>query len=438
MTEASPVVLCQLREAFDGDHALALLTRAVATPSVTGQEAAFAALLKDELASIGAEDITSKDFEPGRPNVWARRRGQDGGDTLLLIGHTDTVHVRGWRERWADTEREDPFCGALVDGRIWGRGASDLKAGLCSTLEAVRTIDRAGLPLDPTVLFAFVGDEESGEPGSGVSAGARAFAGLIANGAVPKPDMAIYVEPTMLDVYVAHMGFILCDITVVGKSAYFGVPELGVDALKAGHPALAALWRYSGELAAAGSHPLVGSGFVLPTGVQAGGYIAVPGECSISLIAKVPPGVSLDGVRDGLEAAVRSAVMDARVQIRFSYPTHRDHLIGGQPFESPPDSARLDKLLAAVRAVRPDRGKVDAAPYWSELPIFAALGIPGVYFAPGDIRICHTAEENVSLNDYFDGILALAVFLAGPIGLDRTERMPRSSGQVPTDGLSAP
>jgi acetylornithine deacetylase len=438
MTERSPTLLSQLREAFDAGHALALLRRAIATPSVTGQEAAFAALLKDELASIGAEGVTSSEFEPHRPNVWGRRGGRRGGDTLLLIGHTDTVHVRGWRERWAGTEREDPFGGALVDARAWGRGASDLKAGLCASLEAVRTLDRAGLPLDPTVLFAFVGDEESGEPGSGVSAGARAFARLIEEGSVPRPDMAIYVEPTMLDVYVAHMGFILCDVTVVGKSAYFGVPELGVDALKAAHPALAALWRYSDELAAAGSHPLVGSGFVLPTGVQAGGYIAVPGECSISLIVKVPPGIALDRVRDGLEAAVRSAVTDDRVQIRFSYPTRRDHAIGGQPFESAPDSARLQAFVAAVRAVRPDRGRIEAAPYWSELPIFAALGIPGVYFAPGDIRICHTAEENVSLEDYFDGILALAVFLAGPSGLDRKKEMARSSERAPARGVAAP
>ena len=174
----------------------------------------------------------------------------------------------------------------LADGAVWGRGASDLKAGLCTILEAVRTLDRAGIPLDPTLLFAFVGDEESGEPGSGVSGGARAFSALIASGEVPKPDMAIYVEPTMLDVYVAHMGFFLCDIRVIGKSAYFGVPELGVDALKSAHPVLAALWRYSDELSAGERHPLVGAGFVLPTGIQGGGYIAVPGECTISLIAK--------------------------------------------------------------------------------------------------------------------------------------------------------
>ena len=292
-------------------------------------------------------------------------QGRSAADTLLLIGHTDTVHTRGWKERWAGTERESPFSGAVADGAVWGRGASDLKAGICMTLEAVRTLDRAGIEVDPTLLFAFVGDEESGEPGSGVSAGARAFSALIASGAVPRPDMAIYVEPTMLDVYVAHMGFFLCDIRVTGKSAYFGVPELGVDALRGAHAVLEALWRYSAELSAGEKHALVGSGFVLPTGIQGGGYIAVPGECTISMIAKIPPGVRLDDVRAGLETAARAASMDSRIELQFSYPAPRDHAIGGQPFESRLDEARLGRLVSAVRAVRPERGNIEAAPYWS-------------------------------------------------------------------------
>jgi acetylornithine deacetylase len=218
----------------------------------------------------------------------------------------------------------------------------------------------------------------------------------------------------MLDVYAAHMGFFICDIKVIGKSAYFGTPELGVDALKAAHAVLAALWRYSDELSAGPKHPRVGSGFVLPTGILGGGYIAVPGECTMSLIAKIPPGVELDRVRDGVEAAARSAVMDSRIRLEFAYSASRDQPLGGTPFESALDEPHLSRLISAVRAVRPDRGKIEAAPYWSELPIFAALGIPGVYFAPGDIRICHTAEENVSLEDYYDGILALALFFTGP------------------------
>ena len=408
----SSTIIARIREAFDAGHALGLLQKAISIPSVTGDEAKFAGWLKGELAALGI-DASSAEFAEGRPNVWGLRQGRTGADTLLLIGHTDTVHIRGWKERWAASERESPFSGAVAEGAVWGRGASDLKAGLCMTLEAVRTLDRAGIEVDPTLLFAFVGDEESGEPGSGVSAGARAFSALIAIGAVPRPDMAIYVEPTMLDVYVAHMGFFLCDIRVIGKSAYFGVPELGVDALKGAHAVLEALWRYSAELSAGRKHALVGPGFVLPTGIQGGGYIAVPGECTISMIAKVPPGVRLDDVRAGLEATVRAASVDPRLELQFSYPAPRDHAIGGQPFESRLDEARLRRLISAVRGVRPERGNVEAAPYWSELPILSALGVPGVYFAPGDIRICHTTEENVRLEDYYDSIVALAAFLSG-------------------------
>jgi acetylornithine deacetylase len=408
----SSTIIARIREAFDAGHALGLLQKAISIPSVTGDEANFAGWLKGELEGLGIE-TSSAEFAEGRPNVWGLRQGRSGADTLLLIGHTDTVHTRGWKERWAGTDRESPFSGAVADGAVWGRGASDLKAGLCMMLEAVRTLDRAGIEVDPTLLFAFVGDEESGEPGNGVSAGARAFSALITNGAVPRPDMAIYVEPTMLDIYVAHMGFFLCDIRVMGKSAYFGVPELGVDALRGAHAVLDALWRYSVELSASEKHALVGSGFVLPTGIQGGGYIAVPGECTISMIAKIPPGACLDDARAGLEAAAKVASMDNRIELQFFYPTARDHAIGGQPFESHLDEARLGRLISAVRAVRPERGNMEAAPYWSELPILSALGVPGVYFAPGDIRICHTTEENVSLEDYYDGIVALAAFLSG-------------------------
>jgi len=408
----SSTTIARIREAFDAGHALGLLQKAISIPSVTGDEANFAGWLKGELAGLGVE-ASSAEFAEGRPNVWGVRPGRSDADTLLLIGHTDTVHTRGWKERWAGSERESPFSGAVADGAVWGRGASDLKAGLCMALEAVRTLDRAGIEVDPTLLFAFVGDEESGETDSGVSAGARAFSALIASGAVPRPDMAIYVEPTMLDVYVAHMGFFLCEIRVLGKSTYFGVPELGVDALKGAHAVLEALWRYSADLSASANHALVGSGFVLPTGIQGGGYIAVPGECTISLIAKIPPGVRLDDVRVGLETAARAASIDSRIELQFFYPAPRDHSIGGHPFESRLDESRLRRLISAVRAVRPERGNVEAAPYWSELPILSALGVPGVYFAPGDIRICHTTEENVSLEDYYDSIVALAAFLSG-------------------------
>ena len=412
MNTIEPLIIDSIKAALDQDGAIALLRRAIRCPSVTPNEAAFAALLAEELNALDATGVTIRDFEPGRPNVWGVRRGHSDAPHLLVMGHTDTVHVRDWGTRWTGTEREDPFSAVLADGAIWGRGASDLKAGICAALSAVRTLDRAGISLDPTVTFAFVGDEESGEPGSGISAGVRAFTELLRTGEIERPDFAIYVEPTMLDIYPAHMGFFIGDVKVTGRSAYFGVPERGVDALQATHGILAAIWRYSEQFKAKPSHPLVGHGFVLVTSITGGGSIAVPGECSFSYICKVPPGQDLAAIQSEIEATVVGAVGHPEIAVEFSYPSRRDHAIGGTPFESDSGIEPVQRLISAVRAVRPNRGRIEAAPYWSELPFLSALGIPGVYFAPGDISICHTPGEHVNLQDYLDGIVSLAIFLA--------------------------
>lgn len=406
-------LISRLRSALDADAAIGLLRRAVGTPSITGTEAAFARLLADELEALGAGEIALTDFAPGRPNARGLLRGAGEGPCLLLAGHTDTVHVRGWAERWAGTEREDPFGGAIVDGAIWGRGTGDLKAGICTTLSAVRLLAAAGIVPATDIQFAFIGDEESGEPDTGVSAGIKAFVAEIETGVVPRPDFAIYVEPTRLYIYPAQMGFLICDITVTGRSAYFGVPELGIDALKAAHKVLSAIWAHSAELEARAPHDLVGRPFALVTGLEGGGYIAVPGECRISLILKLLPGESLDHAVAGLEAAVRGADLADGIAVSFAYPAGRDHRYGGTPSEISPQLPAVALLKRAVEAVRPDRGLVEGAPYWSEAPfLINRLGIPAVYCAPGDISNCHTLEEHVVVQEYLDGIVAFAAFLA--------------------------
>ena len=407
------LLITRLRETLDAEGAVDLLRRAIGAPSVTGSEAAFARLLAEELTALGATSVTLTEFAPGRPNVRGVLRGATAGLRVLLTGHTDTVHVRGWSEKWAGTQRESPFGAALVDGAIWGRGAGDLKAGICTSLAAARLHRDAGLPLAGEILFAFVGDEESGEAGSGVSAGVRALVADIVAGAAPRPDIAIYVEPTQLNIYAAQMGFLICDITVSGRSAYFGVPELGVDALKASHAILSALFAHSARLEARASHPLVGHPFLLVTTVSGGGYIAVPGQCRISLILKLLPGESLDDAVGELEETVRAAPVDPAIALAFDYPAGRDHRFGGTPTEMSPDLPFVRLLTEAVRAVRPDRGKIEGAPYWSEAPFLVQkLGVPTVYCAPGDIRNCHTLEEHVEVREYLDGIVAFAAFLA--------------------------
>jgi acetylornithine deacetylase len=398
--------------AIDRERAIDTLRQAIGRASVTGGEANFVSLLAELLPEVGVAPVTVRDFAEGRPNIWGVRKGAGGGRSLMLVGHTDVVHARGWRERWVGTEREDPFGAALVDGEIWGRGAADLKAGIASVIEALRAIDATGIELAGDVVVAFVGDEESGEPGSGVSAGMKTMVAAMDAGELPRPDFAVYVEPTTLDVYAAQMGFFIADIVAEGRTAYFGTPELGSDALKATHAILAALWEHSADLAARGEHPMIGRSFLVVTTIAGGGLIAVPEQCRVSLIRKLRPGEDPDVARAELEAVVRGAVTDSDIRLAFTYPAGRDYAVGGMAAEVDPAGEAVSLLAEVARSVRPDRGRIAGAPFWSEASFLVARGIPTVYFAPGDIRICHSLEERVAVGEYLDGIAILAEFIA--------------------------
>ncbi|WP_454856293.1 M20 family metallopeptidase [Rhizobium binxianense] len=408
----------RLAAALDREDALSLLQGAIAHESITGNEANFVSMLKEEMQARRIGNIGLADFLPGRPNIWGERRGEGGGKRLLFIGHTDTVHVDGWSEHWVGTEREDPFGGAVVDGQIWGRGSGDLKAGICSSLAALTLLDRAGIRLKGDVAFAFVGDEESGQPGTGVSAGIKAYTALIEAGQVSRPDFAVYVEPTQLTVYTAQIGFFIADIRIRGRSAYFGVPELGKDALKASHAVMSALWKHSDEVSARAEHDLVGRGFLLITGLSGGGFIAVPEECKLSLIRKLLPGESLDEAAHAMERVIRGAVEDPEIRIEITYPAGRDHAVGGSAAEIDKALPEVALLTRSVSEAMAGRGGIEGAPFWSEQPFFVnRLGVPAVYCAPGDIRNCHTFEEHVDVGEYFAGIVAFATFMARYCGV---------------------
>ena len=406
-------LLSRLNAALDSEAATALLIAAIGHESVTGNEARFAGFLEAELRRRHATGIANEDFLPGRPNVWGERRGAGGGPRLLLAGHTDTVHVQGWREKWAGTERESPFAGAIVDGEIWGRGSGDMKAGICAGLAALDLLDRAGIRLAGDVAFAFVGDEESGEPGTGVSAGIKDYTARVLGGEIVRPDFAIYLEPTRLAVYPAQIGFFIADVEITGRTAYFGVPEEGRDALKAAHRVLSAVWELSDRMSAEGSHDLLGRAFLLVTTLRSGGYIAVPGECSFSLIGKLLPGASIDKTCARLEEAVRGAIDHPEIGVAISYPAGRDHPLGGSPVEIDRDCGPVRSLSGILDRTRPGTGGIEGAPYWSEVPFLVdRIGCPAVYCAPGDIRNCHTLEERVDVAEYLAGVVAFAAFLA--------------------------
>jgi acetylornithine deacetylase len=184
---------------------------------------------------------------------------------------------------------------------------------------------------------------------------------------------------------------------------------------------LSALWSYNETLELRAAHPLVGRPFLLVTGVSSGGYIAVPGECVITLIRKLLPGESLDTAREELDRVVAGAGIDPEVQLEVAYTAARDHAVGGTPAETDPADDGVLRLRDAVRRLRPDRGELQGAPFWSEIPFLTSQGIPAVYCAPGDIKQCHTSNERVPVEEYIDGVGVFATFIADYCGVTEIE-----------------
>ena len=396
-----------------------LAREAVRIPSVTPDEAAFAEWVRDLLEKGGWNEVSLLEVEPGRPNVHAYAGDPDGGGrSLVLAGHLDTVHADDWTQEWAGTDRADPFRAHVIDGEIWARGVTDQKGGICSIIEAVRAVRRAGYRLAGSLTGLFVCDEESGQPGSGLSVGMRAAMRDLVGGGGKAPDFAVYTEPTTGAIYTAQMGFLIADITLAGRSAYFGTPELGVDALAAGHALLSALWSYNDTLDAGDAHPLLGKRFLLVTRVESGGNIAVPGKFRLSLIQKLLPGDDLDAAALALREITESVSEQFEVTGDVAFSAPRDHPVGGTPDEVPAGHPAVTELAAAIQRTTGRPPRIEGAPYWSEKPLLRAAGIPGVYFAAGDIATCHTPFERLPIDQFVSVTRTLAYFIAAWCGIE--------------------
>jgi acetylornithine deacetylase len=430
MTSSAPhLTESELREraaqAADDHEALEILRSAVATPSVTGRELTYARLVARQLAPAVA-DLHIDEFGD-RASVWATT-GPSGSPSagssagarrgLLIGGHLDTVHVGGWSDTWKGTERESPHCAAIIDGALWGRGSADQKAGVSMVVAALRQLARAGLRPKAPVTTLFVADEESGEAGSGTSEGIKRLLALADSGRITlDADFGVYTEPTTLQIYAGHMGFFIAEVRVTGVTAYFGTPELGVDALKAATEIAAAVYRLDAALRRRPPAELIGAPFAYPTALTGGGYIAVPGSASMSIVRKVIPGEDLDQARDELDRTIRAAVCDPKVVLDITYPAGRDHQVGGTPHQTDPALPALGVLHEVIAARSPGRGAIEAAPYWSEAPFLAARRIPTVYFGPGDIRTCHGPNEHVPVADYLTAVAIVIDLIAAHCGL---------------------
>ncbi|MEN8660382.1 MAG: M20 family metallopeptidase [Marivita sp.] len=369
---------------IDRDQVIADLSAMIRSASVNtfgassdiGAEAAMADLFEAQLRGLGLE-IGSHEVETGRRNVWGRLKGTGHGPTILLAGHMDTVGVESYAY---------PFEPTVKDGKIYGRGSCDMKAGLAAYLEVVRHLQRTGTPLSGDLIIAGVIDEEH------AMAGSRHF-GLHG----PKVDYAIVAEPTLLQISTAHKGQMLTTIRTKGLAAHSSMPDKGRNAIYHMGAVLGALQEYADDVSARAPDAICGSPS-FSVGVIRGGDNAcsVPDFCEIDVDRRTIPGETSAGVMKELHNAMESAKPKA---------PELDFEIGTPFLDLPPLNTRLDALVtkSVVAACRAVIGQVDvsAFPGSTDAPNF---GCPTVICGPGALAQCHSLNEYVAINQIEDAV----------------------------------
>ena len=338
------------------------------------------------------------------------RAGRAGGRRVVLSGHLDVVPP-GDPATWT----ADPWAGEIRDGALYGRGACDMKGGVAAILAALRALATTGEleRLGGEVVVAFVPSEEDG--GQGTLAAIRA--GVVG-------DMAIITEPSNLDVVVAHAGAITFRLTVPGRAAHASQRREGVSALDKLVVLQRALEVDETRRNAAETDPLMTAlGLPYPTiiGIVHGGEWA--STVLDRIVADGRYGVRLGQSAADAEAELRTAIADACA----ADPFLRDHpatveITGGR-FGSarvPSDHPLPVGLADAVEAVTGRRPALLGEPYGADMQLFVNVGgTPCVIFGPGDVRVAHSADEHVPLDEVETCAIVLAEWLRRELGRPR-------------------
>lgn len=407
--------------AIDPDQIERDLRELIRIPSITGSEEAIQDAMERLFGEVGLEtkrivtDPVAFADDPDFPGaemprtslpVVTGRLGRSGGRRILLVGHVDVVPP-GDLSTWS----VDPWAADARDGRMYGRGACDMKGGVVAILAAVRAIVASGAAdgFDGELLVVSVPSEEDG--GQGMLAAIRAGC---------TGDAAIITEPTELDVVIAHAGAITFRLTVPGRAAHASTRREGVSALDNLYTLIRALEADETARNAAETDPLM-TVLDLPYATMIGKVEG--GEWASTVLDRVVAegryGVKLGQTWRDAQADLRACIEAACA----ADPFLRDHpaeieLTGGK-FSSariPADHPLPVSLADAAEATLGRRPALLGEPYGADMRLLVNEGAtPTVIFGPGNVRVAHSADEYVSLAEVAECARVLAAWVVGEL-----------------------
>lgn len=333
-------------------------------------EERYAGHVHHQLGKLGVDSVLVG--EGSRRSVVGQARAGRGAETLLVASHLDTVPV--------DNMVIDPFDPVIQEGRLFGRGSCDTKAGMAALLAALERVLARGT-LARNLVIVGEADEETGDS-IGVS-------DVLAHIEGSRVDWSIATEPTELRIVNAHKGTAMARLEAHGRACHSSEPSRGRNAIVSLAGAVLALEALAAELA---SHVHEGLGqATLSVGLIGGGHATniVPDKAWLAMDRRTLPGDTSASIRREIEEALaRAGVKDVEVaELRM----------GKEPLYLAPEHAAFQACRRALERCGCDAGPASVA-FGTDAGLFARAGIPSLVLGPGSIQRAHTDAEYVEID----------------------------------------
>jgi putative selenium metabolism hydrolase len=379
-------------EPSDRRALIAFLQDLVRTPSYSTQENAVAERLADEMCKVGFRDVHMDRIGNVVGRIGSRPRQGDraGGRILLYNGHMDIVGV-GDPSTW----QHDPFGAEIVDGNLYGRGASDMKGALAAMVYGVKALVDREVSLNGELYVVGVVQEEPCE-GLGMRV-------LIQEEGL-RPDAVVLGEATDLQVSRGQRGRLEIDVAVRGRSCHASAPHRGLNAIYAAARLIFGLEMLSTQLA---EDRFLGPGTLAVTHIEntAGSRNVVPDSCTFCIDRRL----TLGETEAKALAEIQGVLLREDVKATLSVYEYTSTSFTGYQARAkasfPPWALDRDHPLVqqACRAIRDELGYRPAVVKWDfstdGVYTMGVAGIPTVGFGPGEEGQAHTADEHIRLED---------------------------------------